>query len=269
MRLLFFCLWILCLPNLAFAEVKIIELKHRTAADLLGPVRELLDADEKVQAAGNILVLVADGESLLAVESLLGLLDRQLQPLVVRMKLSEQQQQVGQQLSATVSYRGNSQLITTGSGSRRLGNSSQELEQTLSVVEGSGGWFEVGKEIPYKQQWSAFSGETSGYSEQIAYKTVAAGFWVLPVQVIDQSVLVEIEPQINRLAGGEQQGPPKLSFSKLRSRLQIPLGEWYPIGGHLQQHDQVSQDIISWRTGGGEAQQTFYLRIDLASGFSP
>jgi hypothetical protein len=269
MRLIAVFLFLLMLPALVCADVKIVELKHRAAVELLEPIRELLGDGEKVQAAGSTLVLVAEGDSLNAAEKLIALLDRRLIPLVVRLKLTDQQQHVGQDTSATINLGNVSQLSTAGSGRRRHGNSDLSFEQALSIVEGSGGWFEVGKEIPYKKQWSAFTGEVSGYSEQIAYKTVAAGFWVHPLQVIDKSVLVDVEPQINRLAERDDQVPPTIRFSQLRSRIIIPLGEWYPIGGHLQQHDQVSRDIISWRTGNTETDQMLYLRIDPAAGFSP
>ena len=269
MRLLIVCCFLLLLPNLAVAEVKTIKLKHRAASELLGPIRELLDEGEKVQAAGSALVLVADGESLTAAEQLIILLDRQLMPLVVRLKLAERKQQVGEEVSAVVHYGTDTQLFATASGDRRLGNSERNLEQVVTVVEGSGAWLEVGKDIPYKRQWSAFAGDISGYSEQIAYKTVAAGFWVRPVQVIGNSVLLEIEPQINQVDDKHGQGPPQIRFSQLRSKIQIPMEVWYPIGGHLQQHDQVSQDIISWRTGNVASEKMFYLRIDPAAGFSP
>ncbi len=269
MRWITILIFFLLLPNSVFAAVEIIELKHRAATELLESVRELLAEGEKVQAAGSALVLVAEGDSLTAAKKLIALLDRQLQPLVVRLKLSEQQQRVAQDASGTINYGTGSQLSAAASGSRRYGNSSQNLEQTLSVVEGSGGWFEVGKEIPYKKQWAAFSGDISGYFEQIDYKTVAAGFWVRPVQVLGTSVLVDIEPQMKQLDSRDDQGPPKIRFSQLRSRLRVPLGEWYPIGGHLQQQDPVSRDIISWRTRTAETDQVLYLRIDPAPGFSP
>lgn len=269
LRLAAIFLMFLLLPNSVFAEVKTITLKHRVAAELLEPVRELLDADEKAQAAGATLILVADGESLNAAEQLILQLDRQLMPLLVRLKLSEQQQPVGQDVSTAIVIGNHSQLSVSSSGSRQLGNSRLDSVQSLSIVEGSRGWFEVGKEIPYRQQWSAFAGDISGYSEQIAYKTVTAGFWVYPIQVIENSVLVDIEPQINQLADRNGQGPPGIKFSELRSRLKIPLGKWYPIGGHLQQHDQVSRDIIAWGTRNTAAGQVFYLRIDPAAGFSP
>ena len=263
MPLLTWIIIFLLLPTLAFSEVKTIELKHRAAAELLEPVRALLADGGKVQAAGNALLLIAEGDSLLAAEQLIVLLDRPLMPLVVRLRLSEQQHRVGQKLST--SSGGNA----TAAGQRLLGNTSRNLEQSLRVVEGSGAWLETGKEIPYRKQWSAFTGRIAGYSEQIAYKTVAAGFWVRPVQIVGNSVLVDIEPLIKQLDSRNDQNPPTIRFSQLRSRLQIPLGEWYPIGGQLQQHDQVSRDIISWRANAGEAEQVLYLRIDPASELSP
>lgn len=269
MRLLVISWLFVLLPNLAAAELKIINLKHRAAFDLLAPVRELLDAEEKVQAAGRTLVLVADGETLNAAQQLIDLLDRPLRSLLIRFRLAERQPPVGQDPEAAMVIGNHSQRSILSSGSRQFGNKLVNLEQSLRVVEGSGGWLAVGEEIPYQQSWSAFIGKVNGFSEQIAYKTVVAGFWVQPIQVIENTVLVDIEPQISQLASRENQGAPEISFSQLRSRLKIPLGEWYPIGEHLTQSDQVSRDIITWRTRSTNTGQTFYLRIDPDAGFPP
>ncbi len=268
-RLVLWCLLLGISPALVYAEVKIVELQYRAGSELVEQVRELLDEGEKAQVAGNNLVLVADGDSLLAAEQLIAILDRKPLQLTVRMKKIEQGQVVGQGSDGAVALSNRGQLNSPASASLRLGTSSSQLEQSISVLEGGGGWLQVGSEVPFTKQWSAYTGLISGFSKQIEYKTISTGFWVRPVRVTGADVLVDIEPQINRVDGRSDQDPPTIRFSQLKTRLLVPLGEWYPLGSQFSRGDQVSREIISWRNDAGNPDQTIYLRIDPPAGFSP
>jgi hypothetical protein len=107
------------------------------------------------------------------------------------------------------------------------------------------------------------TGETSGYSESTAYKTVATGFWIFPEKVVGEKVLVDVEPYISRSEHSRTQ-PPEIDFSQLRSRLQVPLGQWYPLGSQMQHRNKVSKAIISWRSSDGQSDRSLEIRIDPA-----
>ncbi|SHJ70753.1 type II and III secretion system protein [Malonomonas rubra DSM 5091] len=251
------------LPLCAFAEVKIIEVKHRAASSLESQVREILDNDEKVQAAGSHLILVADGESLQAAVKLIELLDVVQRNLLIRVRQSENRQVAGEESAGTVRYNTKAGVTTSAKISTHLGNSKQSSEQSLLLVEGGRGLIEVGRDIPYTQQWAAFSGENSGYAASTAYKKVATGFWIYPEKIVEDKVLVDVEPYIGN---AEQSGtqPPQIDFAQLRTRLQVPLGEWYPLGNQLMHRDKVSRAIIRWRSSDGESDKRLEIRIDPA-----
>ncbi len=254
---------LLALPFIGFAEVKIIEVKHRAAETLEEQVRSILDDGEKVQAAGTHLILIASGESLQAAERMIALLDVVQQNLLIRVRQSEQRQQAGGETSASVHYNSKTGLSTAGQGGVRLSNSSTVNEQSLIVAEGGQGLIEVGREIPYTQEWAVLTGETSGYSESTAYKTVATGFWIFPEKVVGEQVLVDVEPYISRSEQGRTQ-PPEVGFSQLRTRLQVPLGQWYPLGSQLQHRNKLSKAIISWHSSDGQSDHSLEIRIDPA-----
>ncbi len=270
MRRLIFGIFIIVLglPAALSAEVKIIELKHRPAADLVGKVREILDDGEKVTDAGNHLVLIADGESLQAAQQLISLLDRQRATLVVRLQQAESRQRLARENSGSISYSNRSQLSGTASSGLSLGNSTRQTEQSLRVMEGEGGWLEVGKDIPYTEEWAVLSGESSGYAERINYKTIAIGFWVQPVRLVDGGALLDIEPRFSRLDGA-QSDPPQIRFSNLRSRLRLQFGQWQSLASHVQQTNRVSRAILQWRSDSGETDEELFIRIDPEAGFSP
>jgi len=264
LRILFCLLCILSLGWPVAAEVKIISLKHRAATDLAPEIQRLLGEGEKVQGAGNHLVLIADGESLQAAEALIALLDRELLSWNIRLRQSEHRQQAGEDLSGSISLGHHSQSSLEVSGARHLGTSGSQVEQVLRVMEGESGWLEIGRDIPYTKEWAAFSGETSGYSATIDYKKIAIGFWVHPSQFSDGKVLVEIMPQFSKLEG-RVTDPPEIRFSELRTKLAIPVGEWIPLAQQLQRGDRVSRAILSWRAGNDRNDQELFLRIDPAN----
>jgi hypothetical protein len=260
---------LLCLfVTTAYAEVKTIPLQHRPAAELVGPIRELLDGGEKVQAAGSSLILMADGESLQAAEALIKLLDRPPLVLDIRLRHAERRQLAGEEGSVSLATANEHSSISTGNIGWQLGTDSEQLEQSLRVMEGESGWLELGRDIPYTSDWAVLSGESQGYSKSIAYQRIAIGFQVRPLQVMNGQVIVEIMPQFSKLEG-QTSDPPQLSFSQLRTKLVVPFGTWVPLAAQLRQEDRVGRAIISWRSAAGDVERELFLRIDPAAGFSP
>lgn len=262
MKKILLLILILSFPLLSFAEVKIIEVTHRAAGELEPQVRGLLEDGEKVQAAGSHLILIADGETLQAAEKLIALLDKPQRNLLVRVRQSEEQQQVGKDAAATVHYGTKSGLTAAAETGFRRGNSSSAQEQTLHLVEGGKGLIEIGREIPFTEQWSVATGDTIGYAEKTAYKTIATGFWVYPLKVVGDKVLVDVEPYVSNANQTTANQAPQIDYSQLRTHLQVPIGVWYPLGSHLMHRDKVSQAIISWRSSDNQIDRQLQIRID-------
>ncbi len=265
--IIFFLL--LFLPANIRAEVKIIELQHRAPAEIVEQVREILDTGEKVQVAGSFLVIIANDESLTAAEKLIAVLDRQPIQLIVRIRHQERLQQVAERVGGTVYSGTENHLSAKGSAVRRLGSSRTYLEQSLRVQEGAQGWLEIGRDIPYTKEWAVLTGDVRGYSEKIAYNNVTTGFYVCPIQVVGEKVLVAIEPRIEAVPSYREGYPPPVDFSRYRSRFYLPLGEWIELGSQLQQGDQLGRAIIFWSSKDDHADKILFVRIDRAEGFSP
>jgi len=249
------------LPGVVFAEVEIIEVKHRAASDIVSQLRVILDDGEKAEAAGSHIILIADGESLQAAVKMIALLDTAQRNLVIRIRQSEERQRVGKDVSAAVRYSTHAAGTVAVESGYRLGNSSTSQEQSLQLIEGGRGLIEIGHEIPYTQEWAAVTGDTTGYSESTAYQTVATGFWIYPKKLVGDKVLVDVEPYVGN-AKKNGSAAPQIDFAQLRTRLQVPVGQWYPLGSQLMHRDKVSRAIISWRSSNRQADRQFEIRID-------
>ena len=247
-------LLLLLVPS-ARAEVKIIEMQHRAAVEIIDQVRELLDPSEKVQAAGTRLIIVADGDSLVAAEKLVTALDRMPNQLVVELKYDERRQQVGERAN--------------GPATRYLGTQKPGVVQSLRVQEGSSGRLEFGRDIPYTNEWSAFTGDIDGYAEKTAYLRLKTGFQIYPIQVIGNNVLTIIEPYVAEVSAQPEGKAPPVDFSSHHSRVYLPLDTWVPLATQLRQQDHLGRQIISWDSGRHRAERVHFIRISLAKGFSP
>lgn len=259
MKKLFLLLVLLALPLTGNAEVKIIEVKHRSAVELEREIVKVLDDGEKVQAAGSHLVLVATGDSLKAAEELIALLDTEQRNLLIRIRQQQSQQTVASDTNAIVRY-GNQSALSPSVGFK-LGNTDSGQEQQLTVIEGGKGLIEVGREIPFTEKWAALTGENTGFSQETAYKMIVTGFWVSPERVVGEKVLVDVEPYVGN-AEQDASEAPRIDFSQLRTRLQVPLGEWYPLGRQLMHRDKISRAIISWRSSDKQSDRRLEIRID-------
>jgi hypothetical protein len=258
-------LFILIFPVVCSAEVRVFTLQERAAVDIVDQIRELLDDGEKVQAAGSHLIVIAEGDSLLATEKLVAVLDHLPSELIVRVRFenSESGNTAGIPEPNFETEKKQKDSI------RYLGNTRSTTNQVIRLQEGSTGWLEIGRKVPYTQEWSVFAGDISGYRVKNNYLALKTGFWVHPAQVIGQHVLTYIEPQVVGLQEKSRMNPPEVHFSAYHSKAYLPLGKWIPLVSHIHQQDSLGQQILSWHSDNASSRRVVMVRIDDARGFSP
>lgn len=245
----------------AQATVKVIPLQHRHASELVEKLRGLLDADEKVEAAGSSLVLTASGESLTAAEQLIRLLDQPRHQYVVRLRYEEQDQTVGRK-------------NTLSSGKKPAvnnswGTGSPVTEQSLLVEDGTTGWLELSRKIPVTGQWSIFSGEVNGYLEEIDCLDISSGFLVSLQALSEGKVLLSLEPGIASTGRDIKGAAPKIDTTGLHSEISLPLNTWILLGSQTEPPQKPGQGAVSWGANGREPSRYLFVRIEAAAGFSP
>lgn len=268
MKTLLTLFFILMFSAVCKAEVKVFTLQKRAAVDIVDQVRELLNDGEKVQAAGSHLIVIAEGDSLIAAGKLVSVLDRLPLELIVQVRFETTEGGNAAALSAPALVAGKKQK-TPGKTVRYLGNTRSTTNQVIRLQEGSTGWLEIGRKVPYTEEWSVFAGDISGYREKNKYLTLKTGFWVHPALVVEEHVLTYIEPQIIGLEGETRANPPEVDFSNYRSKTYLPLGKWIPLATHIHQQDSLGQRILSRYSDSDLSSRVVLIRIDDARGFSP
>ncbi len=275
---LFMVIQLLCGLVMA-AEIRVIPLQHRPAAELVPVVRGMIDQAGTVAAYENKLIVRADEETLAAVADLVKRLDTERQTLGIRVRqtLSEghalreahargslEAGDVGIGIVGTSPRRGG--VMVGGAHpddprvqySRRIGNMQRSSEQFVQVLDGEEAFISVGQEVPFERELSVVAGYYFGISRALDFREVTTGFLVRPRLQGDHAAL-EITPHMAFLDGEAEDA---LTFQSLVTTVRIPVGVWYNLSGNLERHDEVSQAILSIGTGEGSRDSDVWILVE-------
>lgn len=246
-------------------QFRIITLQHRFAQDILPMIESLLGPDGAARALDNHLMVSASADRLTQIEALVKQLD--VAQRNVRITVSHSRDNESQQLGAGVTGRGRvgDVEIALPRNAREgvnidLYDSSVHRESSgtefLSVVDGERAFIRVGQSIPYTQQWGVFTRRYVHVQQSVEFQEITTGFAVRPRYIGDQ-VELEITP---RIAGLNQAG--FIDFEELSTVIRVIPGEWFDLGGNMQNRDEVSHEILATGRSSFESKSTLRIRVD-------
>ena len=236
------------LASAAENEVKVIDLKHRRAEDLLPVVKPLLGDQGSASVFDNRLILRGSKKDLSAAETLLQQLD--VARTMLRVEVRQDEAAGGVQSSVTIGNRGDRPARTlsndpsalgSGRAARTLGNMNHSVEQYVQILDGEQAFIEVGRQVPFVRFRSYVTGLHQGFSEELGLRDVTTGFMVRPVY-LGNTVELELTP---RLAAENPEREGVVDFSSMTTRVSVPLGEWIDLAGYISKRNDAGAAILS------------------------
>ena len=261
------------------AEMRVFELQHRSAGELAEMVREFVDDDAKVAAHRNTLVINASPAELAEIASLVASYDRAQRMLRVTVKqgshLDDQNRELntsGRLRSGSVAVdlnnpgRGDGGSIFITSGGNRINVQAQDyrrqedrnVSQFITVIEGYPATITVGKAVPFTSQMRTYCRQHPAFVETIDYQNVDTGFEVLP-EVYGETVQLEIRPFMAFL---DSQNSNQIIFHELATKVRLPLGTWYDLGGQMSTQDGLSREILGAGRHSSGSGNSIRVRVD-------
>jgi type II secretory pathway component GspD/PulD (secretin) len=242
-----------CLVSASLAaEVAVIKVNYRSAADILPLVQNLLTPEGKasVDTRTNSLIVIDTKESLAKIQAFVDSMDQPAEQVKVRFRFQEQGVSTNRDLGASGTVSGDRWSVTTG-GDTRTGvhvsaqdsrvNRRGNTESFISVMSGSAAYLWVGKDVPYTERWIYLTHRYAHVVETVNFQRVETGFDVRPI-VIGNNVQIEIVPRISSFDRGEQ----VVRLTEASTTLSVPKGQWVIIGGTSEQSNEVFRDILSY-----------------------
>lgn len=281
MKKLILSLALLLLSAPAWAELEVIELKHRSAEELLPIVRPLLDKDDVASGMNNRLILRTSPRRIAEIRKLLETLDtapRRLKITVMQdvdsdtvARLTEVSGSVGVGKEARVTVPGGGGTggltVETGRGqdklrarvysTRTLGT--DRKTQQLQVLEGNRALVRSGQSVPVpvrqviQRPWGTEVVETT------EYKQVESGFYVLP-RLSGDRVTLEISAQNDALAPGGTY--PTTRTQQTSSTVSGRLGEWLVLGEIGRRTDDDGSTISTRSAARSQEQRNVLIKVE-------
>jgi type II secretory pathway component GspD/PulD (secretin) len=266
------CIMILALAWLVSAspaaEVAVIKVNYRSAADILPLVQDLLSPEGKasVDTRTNSLIVIDTKESLTKIQSFVASMDQPTEQVTVRFRFLEQGVSTNRDIGASGTVSGDRWSVTTGGDTRpginvraqdtrvnRRGNT----ESFISVMSGSSAYLWVGRDIPYTERWVYLTHRYAHVVETVNFQRVETGFEVRPL-VMGNNVQVEIVPRISSFDKEEQ----VVRLTEAATTLTVPKGQWVTIGGSSAQSNEVFRDILSYGSSSTNSTLSLSLMVE-------
>jgi type II secretory pathway component GspD/PulD (secretin) len=270
-------------PEQASAEMRLFELQHRPVGELAEMVRSLLGEEARVTSYRNTLVVNASPSALDEVTRLVASYD--LSKQMLRVTIEQGKTFSGHERGISTSGRlqnddsrivlgpsGNKSpedgsTIIVDSGRNRLKvrstdslfRENRQVSQFVSVLEGEPALVSVGRAVPFTSQMLTYCRQHPGFIATISYENVDTGFEVLST-LYNGIVEMEVRPFMSFL---DPDNPQQIVFHELGTKVNVPVGAWYELGGHVQAQDGLSREILGAGRGGAQNGSSVRVKVEI------
>jgi hypothetical protein len=248
------------------AEVAVIKLQYRPAAELVPVVQSMLSAKGTVTVSQrtNSLVVVDTAEAIQRVNAYLDQFDRPVEQVRIHVRFHTQRAdhqrafEVRGRVSnddLAVATRGKQNGVDISVEDRRR-QQTGDSEAFVVSMSGSPAFIHTGRQIPYRRS-SEFFRRHAPRDRTVAWQNAQSGFEVTPT-VVGDNVHLKIVP---RIAYDDRQDA-VVRFFGAQTELTVPVGRWVEIGGVAGQNNEVIKEILSGSQGGENTATSMLLMVE-------
>lgn len=249
------------------AEVDVIKVQYRRAAELMPVVQTLLSTEGTVTVSErtNSLVIVGSPEAIRRVHAYLERFDQPVAQVRIRVRFDTTGADEKRSVAVRGRYSSDDVSIATG-GKKREGldisvadrqrRQKSYSESFVVAMSGSAAFIITGKEIPY-QRGSPFLKRYGPGGGTTTWQNVESGFEVTPT-IVGDTVHLKILP---RLAYDDRKDA-VIRFFAAQTEVTAPLGQWVEIGGVHDQQNEIVKEILSQRRSGENTATSMYLLVE-------
>lgn len=259
------------------SELEIINLKHRSADELLPIIRPLLDQDEMVSGMNYQLILRASPRNIAQIRRMLDSIDTRPRSLRITVMQDVDSETVARltEVSGSIGLGRNARVTIPGNNGAAMGRdnlnariiSTRSLEddrktQQLQVLEGNRARVSTGQTMQVPQRQVVQTAWGTQVISTMQTQDVASGFYVLP-RINGDNVTLEISTQNDSIAPNQNQANyPVTRIQNTSSRVTGRLGEWIAIGGLSQQNSTDNSTITSRSSSRLDEQRNVLIKVE-------
>ncbi len=280
MRRILFAFALLLMTGAAHAQqqLEIINLKSRTADQVLPQLRPFIEPGGALSGMNNQIFIRASDANRRQIKELLAALDRPPRRLVIMVR---------QDADSTASARGGEVSGSVGSDRVRIESrrtvvggagvtvrsgddvlrgqvydsrsaGSERVSQQVQVVEGGRAYINVGTSVPVPLRQVVLTPGGAIVSDTVVYRDLGTGFTAEP-QLSGDLVTLTISPTHDTPGS---YGPGSANVQRLTTTVSARLGEWMQIGGSVQEESSDRDGALRYSTRRGGSGRTVQLKVE-------
>lgn len=254
-------------PAPAQTELKTFKLQNRSAEEIIGILRPLLDPRGGISGTGYTLLVRSTPQNLREIEQMVRELDTALRNLRITVRRGElsESERMGIRGSGEVRA-GDGKVILGPGGTPRVHIQQGERrgetrsDQQLRALEGQWAQIRSGQEMPVPQRSVTQVPGGVVVQDSTAYRDVSSGFEVRP-RLSGQQVFVDVRPFSARPVPG---GGGAVETSAIVTTVSGRLGEWIELGGVMEESQSRSRGLTQSTQQRSSQSGGTYIRIDIA-----
>lgn len=262
-------------------EIQIIQLKHRTADEIIPIIRPLLGPDDALSGTDYRLLLRTSEKSRKEIGRVLSQVDvaqRRLR-ITVKQAVIADRAATSNEVSGEVRIGSEGRLrvppTTTGDNKglviggpkpedpryqtkRIITTSRDENVQTVTTMDGQRTYLRIGQSVPHVRKILALARNQVLVTQGVELQNVTTGFEVLP-RVQGQNVRLEIVPRLSTL---ENPATGLARFQELATTVTVKFGEWIDLGEIATANDEIQRAILESGAVRSGEHRTVLLKVE-------
>jgi hypothetical protein len=258
-------------------EMRVIQLKHRPAGEIIPLIRPLLGPEDALSGTDYRLIVRASDRNLKDIEHLLAQLDvaqRQLR-ITVEQRIADDRDTTFHSVEGKVKIGDEARIklpekspdnrglvvqqdtlhLRTG---QRTTTGRNEAIQTVLTLDGQRASIRIGQSVPHVKKILAIGGRQVLITQEIELQDVTTGFDVL-TRVHGDRVRMEITPRLSTL---RDPATGLADFQELATTVEVRLGEWIDLGTILGQRNEIDRAILESATTESGERHIIRLKIE-------
>jgi type II secretory pathway component GspD/PulD (secretin) len=241
----------------AAQSLEIIELRYRTAAEVIPILQPLLEPGGALTGQDYKLFVRASSANLAQLRKALAAIDQQPRQFLVSVRRGTRQEMEREQAAASAAI-GSDGANVTLRATESAGQRDSNGVTSVSVLEGNAAFIATGQSVPIVTSVIAGGGNRPRIGMSTGYRDLSSGFTVTP-RLAGEQIALDISQQTEqRAADGSG-----IQTQRLSTQVTGRLGEWLPLGGVRESSQAQSRGILSGQYATQSDEQTIWVKVVL------
>jgi type II secretory pathway component GspD/PulD (secretin) len=237
-------------------SLTVIDLKHRTAEEVLPLLQPLVSSEVALTGVDYRLLVRGNADEVARIREALVVLDRAPKQMLVSVRYATQTEMANEyaSVSGRLSTKGSNLTLGAGRDSESRNNSNIS---SVRVLEGQSAYVSSGTTVPMISA-ALISRHVTGAA--IDERSVSSGFEVLP-RVNGETVILEVGTQNESVRNGRSGN--QVDTQRVSTSVMGKVGQWLTLGGVDESSSSRSSTIGSRRIETASDQRQIWLKVEL------